>query len=297
MNFNDVIPPELLYSELVGEVKPTDYLATSSQILQSYHPNMDNLEQTDPTLAIDIEDAYLLAERGYLPLENGYVRCQDGSIYVAVFTDLGSVTGQMFDWWFCQCDNTEKYKWWHPKDHITGIWDDTYYASMPMERLPGHYINHIHIVNELIGSNQQSLQIEFLRPSKYFDIHKFSDLNITACIVGRIYSNDPHFGLLGIGYLIHIVREIDGRNELRSRFWLGKDIYYPETQENILFASLINYITSFKMIKMSKIPMSLAKGLYQHCSEEMNCLTHFLPTYYEQTKQQWKEFQENFSFN
>ena len=52
-------------------------------------------------------------------LEHGYIQNSDGTFYVAVLTEFGEeVTGAMFDWWFLFADNTQKYLWWHPFDHI-----------------------------------------------------------------------------------------------------------------------------------------------------------------------------------
>ena len=47
-----------------------------------------------------------MVEPGYMDLEHGYVRCDDGGWYIACLTDLGeSVNGEMFDWWFRNCDS------------------------------------------------------------------------------------------------------------------------------------------------------------------------------------------------
>jgi hypothetical protein len=51
-----------------------------------------------------------MIEPGYMELENGYVRCEDGGWYIACLTDLGEyVNGEMFDWWFRNCDDDGKY--------------------------------------------------------------------------------------------------------------------------------------------------------------------------------------------
>lgn len=101
----------------------------------------------------------------------------------------------------------EKYRWWHPRDHFKGTWDPTFYAAMPHERKRGHYVGHTHIVEEAIGGRKQHLMIEFQRVSKYFDVSSFRDNNITACMVARIYVDEPFIGPLAVGYLIHMVRE------------------------------------------------------------------------------------------
>ena len=52
-----------------------------------------------------------------------------------------------------------------------------------------------------------SLHIEFQRASKFFDVTSFEEKNITACLVARVYIDDPMVGRLAVGYLIHMVRE------------------------------------------------------------------------------------------
>lgn len=233
------VRPEMLVSELVGEVQEDDYFARSMQVLDSFQLDDPTQGRFNPQDGVEFEDAFTLANPGYFNMEHGYVRLRNGTWYIAVLTDLGyEVNGEMVDWWFCNVDNTEKYKWWHPKDHISGLWDPQYFSVMPHERKPSHYIDHIHIVEEYIGGVKQSLQIEFMRPSRLFDVTKFAEQGITACIVGRIYVRDPSLGLVAAGYLVHMVREIDGRSHLRSRFWLG-DIMYPETVENVLVARMV----------------------------------------------------------
>jgi hypothetical protein len=56
---------------------------------------------------------------GYLPLENGYCKMSDGSIFVAVLTEMPKVTGEMLDWWFWWHPvNPLRYKVWYPGSHF-----------------------------------------------------------------------------------------------------------------------------------------------------------------------------------
>jgi len=132
------IPAELLRSELSGVVDDADYFARSMNYLNRLDIDPTTLEQYHPDDSISFEDINLLSQPGDLAMEDGIVRRNDGTLYIAVRTDLGTeVTGDMIDWWFCNCDSTEKYKWWHPKDHISGVWDPPYYGAMSFERMKG----------------------------------------------------------------------------------------------------------------------------------------------------------------
>ena len=291
-SYETPVKPELLISELAGEVSDEDYLARSVMMLRDHHIIAENLTNYRSEDSFAFEDSEILIEPGYLPLENGWVRRKDGSLFVSVLTDLGQdVNGDMFDWWFCHCDDTEKYRWWHPHDHIRATWDPSYYSSMPFERIRGHYVDHVHIVEEMIGGEKQALQIEYMRPSKVFDISKFAENNITACLVARIYLKDATLGMIGAGHMVHIVRENNGRSELRSRIWLGDDISYPETPENYYFAQLIQSISSSSLFRTMKVPYGMGKALHTHCAQEMACLKVFLPHYYHSRTQELQDFQ------
>jgi len=306
-----VIPAELLFSELRGKVEENDYFGRSTTILRTIDVSIENEGTFKPSDAVDIDNMSVLVQPGYLSLENGYVRRDDGSIFIAVYLDLGyEVTGPMFDWWFSNCDNDEKCKWMHPKNNLYNTFDSNFYATMPFERPVGHYINHIQLReleistmpalnNELHGVKRptihQTLQFEYLRPSKYFDIAKFPEFGITACILAKVYTTDPFLGNIAVGYVTYIVREHQGRSELRMRFWYG-EYYHQETPENYYYAQWMNYLTSFPFYRAQLCPISLAKALHTHFTEEMTCLRDMLPVYYKECQQANQTFQQTFKF-
>jgi DAPG hydrolase PhiG domain len=196
------VHPDRLIAELNGgKVNPDDYLSKSSYALDEFEDIKSGVSEAED--AVDIHFAHKLLDPGYMALENGYVRRSDGIWYIACLTNLDSnITGEMFDWWFRHCDNTERYRWWHPNDHISCTWDPSFFATQPYEREFGYYIGHIHNVVEKVGGVTQTLQIEFLRPSKFFDVNQFESAGITACVVGRINVKDPLFGPIAVGYLV-----------------------------------------------------------------------------------------------
>ncbi len=274
----DVVPPELLVSKLIGHTNDDDYYARSTLLLNEFKVNDPTNGEFSDEFSFNIEDAYKMLDEP--SLEHGYVRRKDGSWYIACYTELGrDINGEMIDWWFRNCDNNEKYRWWHPKNHVAGTWEPQFYAVMPHERKAGHCIDHTHIVEEIIDGKARSMQIEYTRPSKYFDVSRFEEYGVTACLVGRIYIKDSSLGMVAAGHVLHMVREHDGVSEMRSRYWLG-DIAYPETVENFVFARLVNYVSSFPLYRLIKMPTAYARGIWIHCAEEMACLREFLPHYY-----------------
>jgi len=60
-----------------------------------------------------------------LELATGYEHLDDGVLHVAVRTDMRACTGEMFGWWFRSRPDTERYIWWHPRDHISSEWEAT----------------------------------------------------------------------------------------------------------------------------------------------------------------------------
>lgn len=156
-----------------------------------------------------IEEVNKLLEPGYLPFETGYMRLPNGHVYIAVLTRMPGCAAKMVDWWFGYVGDTQKYKLWHPKDHIIGEWDEKW--------RPGHYIGASHLVHEYIGGELAKLKITFREPSEFFDVSRFKQASVGAAVCGDV-------GLLEedkkIGNLIHFVRDTDFGCEMRSRFWL-----------------------------------------------------------------------------
>jgi hypothetical protein len=99
---------------------------------------------------------------------------------VAVHIAGINVDGDLFDWWYRQCDDDEKYRWAHPNSNLTCTWDPTFYRSMPHERQRCYYIDHTQFLEKIFEGVFMSLQIEYLRPSKYFDINSFKEQKVSS---------------------------------------------------------------------------------------------------------------------
>lgn len=261
-----------------------EYLSKSVLTLKEFK-TLPEFKQVNPDINIDNFQSYcdLLLEDskvGFL-FRNGFCRLPNCKVIVAsTIDDVGQVNGEMLDWWFCQVDNTDRYKIWHPIDHIHGTWNDEYLEIDRKDRRKQHYINHTHIVQEKINGSLQKLRISFVSPSNFFDVSKFSKLNITACICAKINIYDPPFGYVRIGYLIHMIRVTnENRNELVSRFWLG-DVDKSNENYNCIGSRIVNCFGNTSAFRYIRITNSLVNGLFKHCQEEMNCLKEFLPHFY-----------------
>lgn len=113
---------------------------------------------------------------------------------------------------------------------------------------PGYYIGASHIAHEYIGGEMTKLKITFCEPSELLDTSRFAALGVTA-VCARIYLLDiPD---MQVATLIHFVRDTDFGCEMRSQFW----IIVPGADD-------------------------IARGLHQHCMEEMGNLASILPDLY-----------------
>ena len=102
------IKGELLVSELLGKIEDNDYFAKAMTVLENFVIEPPNADECKSENYLDVQHAYKLCDDGYLPLENGYARGADGTWCIACKIDLENVTGEMFEWWFRACENTER---------------------------------------------------------------------------------------------------------------------------------------------------------------------------------------------
>ncbi len=204
---------------------------------------------------MELAEANRLLDPGYLDFEAGYTRLPDGQLHVASWTTMFGCSGQMVEWWFGFLENTEQYKWWHPRDHVWCEWIG--------ERDSGKFVGGTHHVHEYIGGDLQKLKINFREPAEYLDVARFSEAGITAAVCGRVGPLDTDFWA---GHLIHLCRDTDYGCEMRSRFWLG-DLDPPELAPDAA-------------TRTGLFPDSAGEALLKHCHEEMSYLAGFLPDLY-----------------
>jgi len=267
----------------------SDQALLSLEILKSFNLREPEVVLSDASRSLARENVSKLLDRDYQDVEHGYVLNEDSTWYVACHTVLPEgCTGQMLDFWFCHCDNTERYKWWHPVDHIKGTWSKEYLAVARHERKEGHYIGNRHKVTENIGGETTHLEIEWVTPHVFGfggedeaacqEILRKS--GVTGCFCGIVHVYDFPFGYLRVGYLVHMVTldSNTGLSTLKSRFWLGH-VEWDGSNNNPV-GVLINRVGNTGWFRRMKLPEERASGLLKHCSEEMYVLGTFLPAFY-----------------
>lgn len=251
-----------LNSELTEEEKAmpeaayysTDFVPVPDEVMDAV---ASGPASTDKALALENIDQ--LTKTGYLEMENGYSLLEDGTAYVAVRTDLPGVNRDMIHWWFWwHALKDIRYKIWCPGAHYAiGVQDMDRYTDKSLTK-EERYLNNPHYPVEDVGSGAMNLSIRFISPDKFgFDTTSFKKNGIEAVVCGVVgfrvgKSTIEHT------YMCHIFRKKGDGLELRSRFWIGKKLNFPE-------------------IKKLIITEDLAMDMLMHCSQEYNHLAGFLP--------------------
>lgn len=214
----------------------------------------------------DIENMTKLEDVGYMDIETGFATHKDGSIAIAVKTDMPGVTPKMWDWWFgWHGSQNNRYQLWHPKAHISARWQDGHKHTC--------YIGRNSLIKEYIGKNMLDGLIQFKSPIDFgFSHHTINNKEEAVYICAKI--GHPYLPV-DYGYLIHQVRKTEKGAEMRSRFWLGGK-YISLRKDGKMNTALINVL---RLVK--SMPKNFAPDLLQHCSEEMNHLAAFLPKLYQ----------------
>ena len=211
-----------------------------------------------------------LENEGYTDLETGFSVEADGSIYAAILTAMPGVTPEMWDWWFgWHGSQDSRYKLWHPKSHVSAVWEDG--------KTDDAYIGRNSIIEEYIGDEFTDGLIQFKSPTEFgFSFDAIKDPSKAVYVCARLgHSKLP----IDFGYLVHQVRAVEGGSEMRSRFWMGGK--YTIVRKEGIFADLG---TSF-LQKQKLLPSGFGRDIVTHCSEEMTHLAAFLPKLYSEINQ------------
>ena len=215
----------------------------------------------------DIGDLHLLEREGYAPVETGYSIHEDGSLAVAVKTDMPGVTPAMWAWWFGWHSSQDlRYKLWHPAAHLSARWEDG--------KDDVCYVGRNSIIREFIGKDPLDAVIQFKSPLEFgFSNDTLNHPEKAVYICAKL--GHPQLPV-DYGYLVHQVRATENGAEMRSRFFIGGQ--YSGVRKQGKWATVVSGIIR----KFKSPPPNFAADLLQHCAEEMNHLAAFLPTLFRQ---------------
>ncbi|PKF74850.1 hypothetical protein CW752_07035 [Chryseobacterium sp. PMSZPI] len=141
----------------------------------------------------------------------------DGTGYVSSILEMKGVTPEMFDWWFTwhQLDPL-RYKIWDHYVHYDVAVGKKERETLLSDRIPIHEKNWevTHLINEDIGMGAADINIKFVSPEEFgFDMSQFKEPNVGTAICAKGFIN-----------MVHFVRRTKNGIELRSRFWLSKEL-------------------------------------------------------------------------
>jgi hypothetical protein len=238
------------------------------QIPLGHLPHSAELILEKETIEFEFNDCTVSGEISNQELEDGIYKNKENSYFIKCTTQMNGVTPAMIDWWFGWfTPSTERYKLWHPKDHISSHIDEDISHKLSNK---DKYIGIDSYVDEYIGKKLHSLCISFVEPSSY----GFSEINENStAICAGVRNMDS--GIHGGNLLHHVVVNEQG-STMYSYFWLGM---HP-SHLNPLKDYLIKFFTKYKLVKAILLNDKIAKDLLIHCYEEMNHLSKILPDLY-----------------
>jgi len=217
-------------------------------------------------LSVEQAPAVLLAQRAEYP--DGIRRASDGSALILCTTSMPQVTPAMIDWWFgWHLPESARYRLWHPTAHVAcRVQEDRSRLSDARAR----YVGNVSYVDEYIGRALARLAIEF-KPAASFGFTELDARGATAICArtaDRVLRSEG-------GSLVHLVLPVAGGCEMRSAFWLG------QVQSRVPFVgNAVSRLANRPAVRRLIINDRFLLDLFQHCAEEMNHLTRFLPRAY-----------------
>lgn len=258
--------------------KYDQYLRRSNAPIASEHTEIiKGGKELSPFELLSRSDVNQLSHPGYLNSENGYHRLADGSVYVAVHTDMPGVTIEMIDWWF----------WWHAAEDVRyQIWYPEMHFAIEAD-FNGHYYNesmtyrerlHLsqHWVTEDVGTGREQILIDFMSPKDFGFSQNRIVPSLETIICARVGSLERK--VWGTEMCHHVRRTADGV-EMRSRFWIGTKL---KRMNRSVFNGPIQWFLNQALIKKSIIPRALPARMFHHCSQEYHNLAAILPSLYQE---------------
>lgn len=224
----------------------------------------------DPKQALPIEKCNDLLNPGYFPVEVGYCVLENGAGYVSNLTKMPGVTPEMFEWWFAwHALNDLRYRIWDPEDHFYArqqMPEKVLDPSVPMrEKTWGT----VHRVLEDIGGGPEEVILNFQYPHVFgYNEEKIGTPACATMMCANGHGPVPGQGVAAI--MTHMVREIEGGIELRSRFWIG-------------YGLMDGRIVKFVPDGIS-VPDFIPMGLFAHNLKEFGHLAAILPSLYAEEK-------------
>ncbi len=229
----------------------------------------------DPSKILWPEKINDLLNPGCLEVENGWCQMPNGGGFIANMTKMPGVTGEMVYWWFTWFTLTNlRYKIWYKPSHLG------HYISPerrkivldPKSRIPEDTVwGATHHAVEDVGTGPEIIDIHFKSPQECgFDMSRFKQPYVSALVAG--YGDEMMMFVpeapRGCAFMCHVVRDVPGGVEWRTRFWMGYRLQERKAD--------------FVVPPGEKVPVEAIKGLALHNVHEYANYAVMLPKIYKE---------------
>jgi hypothetical protein len=149
------------------------------------------------------EKVYEITAKGFNNILYLIARMSKGeTVDITIDHELQGVTPEMLDWWWLNMGDTERYKLWHPKDHISAQWEvspeeDPFRATQ--------------LALEKIGGLPALLRIRLTDPSSILTSLTYSNA-MGGCVLDE--KDNP------ITWIVHEYESMPDGTRMRSTFKL-----------------------------------------------------------------------------
>jgi hypothetical protein len=230
----------------------------------------------DPGEILTFHEKNVLLDPGYLKREIGYCKSTDGTGYVAMFTDMPGVSGEMIDWWYgWHSIESLRYMIWYPEAHFAIGVDDRVKAECEDVSYRDRYVGRTHYPVEDVGTGKtEELFITFVSPEEFgFDTKRFEAAGVATVVCTHV--GDRRRGMRHT-YMTHFVRKTATGVEMRSRFWIGAAVRFESFRKAAVLGTLFNTRLARKLLIKNELPANMA----HHCAQEYANLAAILPGLY-----------------
>jgi hypothetical protein len=224
----------------------------------------------DSSQALQLTEIDRLLDPAPLEAETGWCFRGDRVGYVAVRTEMPTVSAEMVEWWFdWHPRDSDRYRAWHPVAHIGNSIDP------PAVKGAKAHWGAVHHPVEDVGTGVVHARISFAPPTAIgFSTDALDDPAVATIVCGHVGDDTRR---LRHSVMAHVFLAEGNGVVLRSHFWLGAAVrpYLPAPLSAPISLALNN-----RLVRRLALPADLPRGLATHCAEEYANLAVLLPEMY-----------------
>ena len=192
--------------------------------------------------------------------------------YISQNTDMGGVSGEEFRDWWEGVNCSDRYRWWHPRDHMYGVWVD-FLETEPVSDLV-ILAGRLHRAKEKIKNVVRYMDVIFVDPCVGRDCEALRSEGVEAILSAQIYSYIPFFGRVRTVTFTNTFVVNETGNTLHSRFVIGRNIHCLDDH---LYPWGCYFLEKFPWLtKRVLLSDDVIESIYKHCKEETFLLSRLI---------------------